>query len=140
MKPETDAPAMESSIPAESTKPLRRTRRAKPGKAALREIKKLQTNDKFVVPRESLRRYIAEVLQGINPELCLAVEAVEAIRVAAETTLTQTFGLAGALTTDLQKKDTIDLASFRAAANILNSEHVFSTGGVVSGALTSPLM
>jgi histone H3/H4 len=135
MSDENDAIAAAGQV---APKP-RAPRKAKPGKVALREIKKLQATDKHVVPRESMRRLIAEIVQGRHAGMCVAADAVEALRVAAEAALTQTFGLAGALATDLQKKDTVDLASFRAAANILTSEHLFSTAGAASGSLTAPL-
>jgi len=135
MKPETSPPMDDAQVP----KPRIR-RKSKPGKAALREIKKLQTgSDRMVIPRESIRRYIAEVVQGWSTDMRVSGEAVEALRTAAEAALTQTFGLAGALANDLQKKDTVDLASFRVAANILNSEHLYGTAGVASGSLTMPL-
>jgi histone H3/H4 len=119
---------------------VRIRRKSKPGKAALREIKKLQNaSTKMVVPRESIRRYIAELVQDRKPDMRVSTEAVEALRTAAEAALTRTFGLAGALANDLQKKDTVDVSAFRMAANILNSEHLYSTAGVASGSMTMPL-
>jgi histone H3/H4 len=119
---------------------MKRARKSKNGAAALREIKKLQSTDKHVIPRESLRRLIAETVQSIDPELCVAVDAVEALRTAAESTLAQVFSLAGALSNELSKKSTVEPAAFRAAVNLLTSDHLFSTAGVTPGALTAPLV
>jgi histone H3/H4 len=93
----------------------------------------------MAIPRESIRRYIAEVVQDRGIDLRVSSEAIEALRTAAEASLTQTFGLAGALANDLQRKDTVDVASFRVAANILNAEHLYGTAGVASGSLTMSL-
>jgi hypothetical protein len=140
MKNTMQDPSSETNVATVAHTPTSRARRAKPGRKALSEIKKLQsTPDKHIVPRESLRRFIAEVVQNYGTDYCISAEAVEALRVAAESELVQTFGLAGSLSNEVAKKDTVDLASFRAAANILNADHKFSTAGVVAGSLTSRL-
>lgn len=112
-------------------------RRRKAGRVAESEIKKLQKSDKSALRREPFRRLVAEVVQSINPELFVAKDAVEALRTAAEAAISQAFGLAGALTTELSKKDTVDLPQFRAAVNILNNDHIFGPAGLVAGALTA---
>lgn len=127
------------AAPGAPAERARVARRARPGRKAVSEIKKYQANDKHVVPRESLRRYIAEIVQSYKTEYCISAEAVEALRTAAEAALTQTFSLAGALSNEIARKDTVDLASFRAAANILHTDHLLGTAGVASGTLTSPI-
>jgi len=122
-----------------ATGPIKQRRRAKPGRKALADIKKIQKTDAHVVPREAIRRYIAEVVQGLGADLCIASDAVDALRTAAEAALTQTFGLAGSLANELSGKDTVDVPQFRAAANILFNDHVLSTAGLASGALTAHL-
>jgi len=114
-------------------------KRQKPGRKAMREIKHLQTNEKYVVPRESIRRYIAELVQEKGSELRVSQDAVDALRTAAEAVLTQTFALAGTLSSEIAKKETVDLPHFRMAANILLREDRYSTAGAVSGALLAPL-
>ena len=107
---------------------------------ALGEIKKYQISDKHVVPRESIRRFIAETVQSLKADYRISASAVDALRTASEAAIAQAFGLAAAMSNELAKKDTVDLASFRAAVNILNSDHLFSTAGISSGALTAPLV
>ena len=127
------------AAPPAAAAPANLRRRAKPGRKALADIKKIQKTNNHVIPREAIRRYIAEVVQGLGGELCIATEAVEALRTVAEAAITQTFGLAGSLANELSGKDTVGLSQFRAAANILFSDNVLSTAGLSSGALTAPL-
>lgn len=146
----TEISEFEEDQPVQTIKPFATTkattaggpkRKAKNGRKALREIKQFQTKnvDKHLIPRESIRRFIAEVVQTIDPEMRIASQAVEALRTAAEANMTQNFALAGSLANELSKKDTVDLPQFRVAANILLNEHRWSTAGLASGALMAPL-
>jgi hypothetical protein len=70
MSDENAAAAAVVDQPSAAAPKPRAPRKAKPGKVALREIKKLQATDKHVVPRESMRRLVAEIVQGRHAGMC----------------------------------------------------------------------
>lgn len=141
--PSASAESLNNNIkeaPATTSAKAQKKRRWKSGTVALREIKKLQKNEKHVIPRETIRRCITEIVHTLKTDCLVASDAVEALRTAAEAALSQTFGLAGALCSEISKTRTVDLAEFRAAANILHKDHIFSTAGLAAGALTATLV
>jgi len=72
------------------TKPLKR-RRARPGSAAVRQIKSLQSSTNLLIPKKPFGRCVREIAQEMKYDVPFTKEAMEAIQVAAEAFLTDMF-------------------------------------------------
>jgi histone H3/H4 len=117
-----------------------RKRKVKQGRRALYEIKKYQhLSDKPILPKESLRRVIMEIIHDQRSSFHLTGDALDALREISEQVIAQTFALAQTLTSDIGHRETISTKEFRVAANLIFNPSSYSTAGIADRTLNKSL-
>jgi histone H3/H4 len=84
-------PVKNATVGTKLLQMLRKNRRAKPGQKAVREIKRYQKSDKFMLPRTSFQRLVREIGQQFKTNLNWSSDSMEALQVASEAYLTDVF-------------------------------------------------
>lgn len=135
--------AKEPVATADGAKPPRNKRKTKPGRGALRNIRKIQSANppKELIPRASFARLVRELLaQSLLPDARITRSAIDALQIASEAATAQCLNVANALACDISKSPTLKLKHLRVARNIIFHPHKLSDGGITHGSLMSEVL
>lgn len=135
-----EARSPKSATAGKKTAPKRRFR---PGTVALRQIRTLQSNTNFLLPRLSFQRVVREIMQnlaagGSRPAERITHDALDALQVSSEQFLTDVMSNAQILTSELHKGRTLTAKSMRIAVTMMTSKGAIPVDKRPSHAVLAP--
>lgn len=113
----TKAQAIRSVNGEVGQKKVRRFKRWRPGTKAKREIKKLQTSTRTLVPKSSMERLIREISQEFATDVRFKPSAIEALQQAAEMYVTGVFKKSDVVRAHC-KRETLAIEDMRTAIRV----------------------